>query len=89
MTQHSIALTDTIVTTEEIDGKDLRDRDVIVHPSGAFPPVEVTRVVMRNEYAVTFRARIIHTEGTVTREGIGTCQHVANLARLTVERAAS
>ena len=85
----SIILGDTLVTTVAITGKDLRDRDVIVHPSGQFPPIEVCRVIMRDEYGVIYRGRVIRTDasGTVTREGIAECLKVGNLATLHVERA--
>ena len=86
--EESMLLGDTRVTVQAIDGKDLRDGDVIVHPSGQFAPVKVTRVVRRDEYAVMFRAQRVLTIANVTKlETIATCASVANLARLHVERA--
>ena len=82
-------LTDTAVNTITITASDLRDGDII--RTHAFPPVEVRRVILRDEYGVTYQGCILETsaDGTITRQGIPECLRVGNLGTLTVERATS
>jgi len=58
-----------------IDGKDLREGDVIV--TSAFPPVKVVHIVKRDVYGVTWESK----------DSRLSYRRTSGIARLTVERA--